>query len=399
MHIRHAAVLSLAVLAASLTPVTADAQTKALTAEAKANPPLIWRDRNDILFDGKLSKKEDARDVFRLPLKANEGVTITVKSRAIDSQVQIFAEDQTKGEIMLVEDDDSGGGRDAEVRFIPPGNRSGTFFVVVRSGSGPGAYTLEARKHEFAAPGPPVPLAFGASVKGKVDARSRWDNETGASFELFGFQGTAGDRIRATATPRDNASPLSLRIIGPEGPLPGRVTATEPLLVQTLASNGPHQLEVSFKVGRSESDAEFNVNIERLPAANFVAIAQPLVPGAPARGRFGPDSPILSPTNSHPYALYTVTGKRGQRFAARLEVDDPKSAGGSSPVFPMLDVGVDTPAGFAAVSSALPRTARPAQFEFQRDGEMQIRIVAATGADTGYILRLDLIEIVKVEAK
>lgn len=140
-------------------------------------------------------------------------------------------------------------------------------------------------------------------------------------------------------------------------------------------------------------DAEFNVGIERLPPARYVATPQTITPGMPVKARFSSESPVLSPRASQPYALYTVSGTTGQRFVASLQMDD-KKAPGSSPLFPMLDVGVDTVAGFAAVSSSMPNSGsgRPAIFEFLRDGEMQIRIVGATGSTSGYTLKVERVE-------
>lgn len=370
-------------------PYSAQAEFRGLAVEAKKNPPLVVDRRTSRgLFDGVL--KKNARDVFQLPLRPGEAVDITVSSRDLDAKVEV----QSEGGEVLAADDDSGGARDANLRFLAPASSGGPLFVIVEAAEGDsGTYSIELRGLKVKPPGQPQALALGSSTAGRIDRESVWRNEDGVGLQTFTFQGKAGDRVRLSASPTDGDKTLELELLAPNGESLSSRSAGNPILVQTLQANGPYEVVVGYKPVRTEGDAKFTLALDALPPAKFTSEAIPVTAGAPVRGTLGPDSPVLPGTSSRPYALYVLSGTAGQRFRASVSLDEAQSQRGKALMArPTLEVGVDTPAGFASVAAVYAQppsqltSSRPATFTFVRDGEIQIRLLGGIGTEGSYTL-------------
>lgn len=385
------------------------ALAQSLAEKAKANDPLVLdkRNGNKNLIDGNLSADEQASDVFKLQLRIGEAVTILVRSpsndpsqsftraRSFDSFVEVWGVGEGKELVALASDDDSGGGRDALLKFFNPLPRTADFYVVVRSRSGAGSYTMEVRKRELGLPKSAVKLTAGQPAKGEIDANSPWRNDDGMSFQVFEFTAKADDRLRLSATPEAASGSLELKLEGPGIPDQIVRTSTSPVFVQTMPTDGTYRVTISYQLSDREPKLSYTLDLEQLPKANLVVEAQPINPGRPVSGRFGPDSPVLSTTSNRPYALYKITGTKGQRFNARVEMDGENTGKGGTRVALMLEVGVDSAAGFASVAGYYPRfnISRPAQFFFQRDGEMWIQVTAPVGTEGAFTLHVDPVEV------
>lgn len=371
-------------------PHSVHAQSKGLAGEAKRNPPLIVDRRNGSgLFDGVLKKGE--RNVFLLPLRAGEAVDITVSSRDLDAKVEV----QTEGGEVLASDDDSGGARDANLRFLAPPNASGRpLFVIVEAADGDsGAYSIELRGIKVQAAAQTQTLTPGLSVDGRIDRDSTWRNVDGMGLQKFTFEGKAGDRVRLSASPTDGDKTLELQLLAPSGQELVKRSAGNPILVQTLAAGGTYEVVVAYKPVRQEGDAKFTLALDPMPPAKFTADSIPLVPGTPVQGTLGPNSAVVSGTSNRPFALYVLKGMAGQRFRAIVSVDEAQSLRGKAlMVRPTLEVGVDTPAGFASVAAVYAQpvsqfaNSRPATFTFVRDGEIQIRLLGGVGTEGSFTL-------------
>lgn len=390
MVLRHLpSMLATAFMLALANPGLAQGQSKGLVGEARNNDPLVVNRQNSRgLFDGVL--KKNTRDVFKLPLRPGEAVDITVSSRDLDPKVEV----QSEGGEVLASDDDSGGARDANLRFLAPAEGGGPFFVIVEAAErDSGTYTIELRGLKVKPPGPTQTVAMGASVEGRIDRDSIWRNDDGMGLQTFNFQGAAGDRIRISASPTDGEKTLELQLRAPDGKELAKRSAGNPILVQTLAATGTYEAVVAYKPVRMEGDAKFMLALDALPPAKFAAEAIPITPGTPVQGTLGSDSAVLSGTSNRPYALYVLRGTAGQRFRASVSVEEAQSQRSKALVArPTLEVGLDTPAGFASVAAVYSQplaqltSGRPATFTFVRDGEIQIRLLGGVGTEGSFTL-------------
>lgn len=366
---------------------SASAQTSSLASEAKKNPRVSFNAQNrNQLFDGVL--KEGARDVFELRLKADEVVEVTARSRTIDTLIDISSEEGGQ-ETPLARDDDSGGERDAQLRFRAPPTKSATFYLAVSARSGQGNYTLEIRKQSVGKLPAPVDIVAGTPMTGKLDSDSPWRNLDGRSYQVFAFVGKAGDRLRILASPTDGAQPLELTLYGPDNLVLRQGMGPAPIVTQTLKAAGPHRIEVAFKLNRDERDANFNLQLDALPPEVVTAEPKAIAAGVPEQGQFGPTSPVLSANSSRPVALYALRGVAGDRFTVTFKADGEQVAKSASlSTRPMLAVGVESPGGFASVNEMFvdARSPRPLSFRFEQDGELRIRIVGSPGMEGGYTL-------------
>lgn len=359
-----------------------------LANEARKNQPLVIdRRTGNTLVDGILPK--GGRGVYSLQLRAGEAFDIIVSSLAVDPLVEI----RNERDELLASDDDSGGARDARLRFLSSSTRTETIYVIVRSAqSVPGRFTIELRTLKVRSDIAAQNISLGVAANGRIDSDSLWRNIDGMSIQRFRFDGKAGDRVRISVTPTDGAAPLELQLYAPDGALMAKRTDVEPLIIRTLGEDGKYEVVVAFKPVRSENDANFTVLATTLPPANFVSTPIPLTPGVQVIGSFGPESAVLSMGNARPFVLYTLKGTAGQRFRAKMTMDGPASTKERSAFSgPTLAVGIESPAGFASVETSRPSPlpVRPIEFRFLSDGEMLIRILGSIGQEGRFTLIVD----------
>ena len=365
----------------------APADRDALLLEARGIEAIVPNSRVGTITYGELRKGKSG--VYPLRLKAGEAANIKVSSQDFDALFEVRNGQNEE----LANDDDSGGSRDAELRFLAPTEKAGVFYIVVMAQEdGVGRFAIEVSKLKVEPPTKPVPLAVGATTNGRVDRTSPWDNKTGEGYQRFPLEGKAGDRIRLTATPTDGEKVLGLRLYDATGTKIFGVSNTSPIIVKTLPADGAYEAEVTYKPERKGGDAKFVLSLEALPAASYIADALDVVPGTPINGSFGPDSPVLKDTNA-PFALFTVHGEAGQRFRANVEVSGIARNSKAVMARPTLLVGSDTPAGFASVARILPLSfyRQPATFRFWEKGEITIRLIGTTGVEGDYTLKVDLV--------
>lgn len=98
-------------------------------------------------------------DVYLMVLKAGRTVTITMRSPAVDAYLRVLRGTET-GTVVQGQDDNGGGGTDAQVTFTVPSGASESLFGILATTSAAnstgGAYTLEVTSPSALAAGAPV---------------------------------------------------------------------------------------------------------------------------------------------------------------------------------------------------------------------------------------------------
>jgi hypothetical protein len=155
-------------------------------------------------------------DLWRFEGREGDLIRISMRAAELDSYLEVGSWD---GETFSVEfeDDDSGGDRDAQIRFMLP--RDGAYWVRARAFSGwigNGFYTLLVEADEPLeivrrpiVPGTPVASEF-TDADGEIPG-------TGIAVQEWVFQGVAGTRYEIRMQSDMLDSYLSLGVDGPDG--------------------------------------------------------------------------------------------------------------------------------------------------------------------------------------
>ena len=207
-------------------------------------------------------------------------------------------------------------------------------------------------------------------------------------YKTYYFDGAAGDRIQISSKYRGDPVELELSHNGKAlfvaGPNRGDGSSA---IFQTLKNGGRHEIAV---LGDPSGKSEFDITLQKLPPAKAFAEPSLVTVGQSMEGAFLVDSPVLPGTNNRPYSLFRVEGRQGQQIlvSAALAKTDAAPRGPSLTV----DVGVDSPAGFAAVRQTYQPHAsgvRRGLVKFERDGPVLIRVAAPTGTFGRFTLNVE----------
>jgi hypothetical protein len=146
-------------------------------------------------------------DAYALRLVANQTVQIDLSSSEFDPKLELMGPGGRK----ISDDDDSGPGNSARIRFTAP--RAGVYQVraMALTDGGMGAYTLLAGARPRAVPMPaPRPLVLGTSTAGSITATTpRYENDGEETVAVrYSFSAVAGNVYKITA-PRRRAQTLT----------------------------------------------------------------------------------------------------------------------------------------------------------------------------------------------
>lgn len=250
---------------------------------------------------------------------------------------------------MVGEDDDSGGGLNPRVTLVNAAG--GTYRVEVDVLGQGGAFTLLARESVYV-PEPTTPLAFSGGV-GRHDVSFPADDDT-----LFTFTGRRGEvwsvTLTATDPGEDDAADPVLELFPGEGTDKTALAtdddsggALNARIVAELPADGTYTVRVS---------SLSNTGDARLEAARLTLRPAPvgnLAYGTAATVTLNADSPFTLGETARklvPYALYRLPATPAPRaLAGRNETIVIRAT--SETLDPYLEVGLETPLGFAAVMS------------------------------------------------
>jgi plastocyanin len=134
-------------------------------------------------------------DLYRITARKGQRLVINMKSTEFDALVGIG---QMQGDSLNVaeSDDDSGGDKDARLRYTIP--EDGTYIIRAQGldGSATGAYSLQVTER-VVRPSTPVALAANAPVTGEL-TESDEEADDGSFFDLYRITARAGERVTIT---------------------------------------------------------------------------------------------------------------------------------------------------------------------------------------------------------
>ena len=328
-------------------------------------------------------------DAYALRLTANQQVQIDLSSSEFDAKLELIGPNGTK----ISDDDDSGPGNNARIRFTAP--RVGVYQIraMALNESGIGAYTLRAGSIPPVVAMPaPRPLTLGTATAGAISATTpRYENEGEETIAVrYSFNAVGGAVYRIEAT-KANGSTLDPRI-GVGKLSNGVFEATE------SDDDGGGEMNAAMRFRPTRSGV-YVVEVSPVgeTMGNFTVKATQSPPdraaGNPVPVRFGTDTKgSLSDGGSRSsddllFNNYSVALKAGQRVVVHVKKD------GESTLDPKVEIGRGTSAAFESLGEdddgGADLNAR-LRFVAPSDGTFVIRAIAASANSVGnYVLRID----------
>jgi hypothetical protein len=356
-----------------------------------AQPLTYGQSKTGALTTGDATSGDDnlPTDAYAVRLTAGQQVQVDLSSSEFDPKLELYAPGGGK----VADDDDSGPGTAARIRYTAP--RAGVYQVraMALSDGSLGAYTLRAGARPAVVPMPaPRPLALGTAVSGAITA-------TTPSYEVDGeetvgvrysFTATAGSIYKITATKRAG-SELDPKIS--VGKLVNGVIDSP-----VIDDDGAGELNSALRF-RPTISGVYVIEVgragETLGAYDVKVVQSPpdRAPGNPVAVTLATDykGALLDggPRNSEDVLFngYSVALKAGQRVTVHLKKDgetalDPKVEIGRGTLAAFEKLGEDDDGG-ADLNSRL-------RFVAPADGNYVIRAtsVAANG-EGNYVLRVE----------
>lgn len=139
--------------------------------------------------------EERLYDVWTFTGRAGQRLTARMRSDEFDTYLNLGRMED--GEFVSLATDDDGGeqGTDSRLSHVLPDDGE---YVIRASAYGMegGAYTLDLQEQVVRAPGPPRPLEPGRQMEGRLDDEDAVLAADGSYYELWSFQGRAGEQVR-----------------------------------------------------------------------------------------------------------------------------------------------------------------------------------------------------------
>jgi len=251
--------------------------------------------------------------------RKGESVAVGMKASTFDSFLVLRKQDEGRD---LANDDDSGGGRDALLRFTLPAD--GAYEIranaVARDGLGLYSLSFSERADVAADAGLPgaIPLRSGQPVSGALtDASPLHDDLT--PYQSFRFRGQAGERVAVDMKSAAFDSYLVVRRAGSTIDVVANDDSgggSDARVVYTLPATGDYEVRANAVV--KSARGPFTVTLSPGPARPPVRVMD-MVAGQVVRGELnagdalGPDETL--------YDVYRFRGQPGQRIVIQALSD------------------------------------------------------------------------------
>lgn len=251
-------------------------------------------------------------DSWRFTGRAGQRVQIDAASDAFDTFLELF--DETSGARTNLDQDDDGGPDGTNSRLTHTLPSDGEYVVEVRAytGDGEGAYTLsvvEAEPERAA-----TPLAFGATVEGRIDDTDPRDEE-GRGYDAYGFTGQEGNRVQIIMRSGDFDTLLQIGQAGDFEPLAtdddGLGEGTDSRLNFTLPETGDYVIRAS-PLGTEEEGLYSIELVDRGPQP----VDGSIIVGATARGTLTQTDALGEDGSLHD--AYAITVAEGDKLRLTL---------------------------------------------------------------------------------
>lgn len=328
-------------------------------------------------------------DAYAIRLTAGQQVQVDLFSSDFDPKLELFDPNGEKVE----EDDDSGPGNAARIRFTAP--RAGTYQIraMPLSEGGLGAYTLRAGARPAVLPLPaPRPLVLGTALAGAItNTTPTYENDGEETRALrYSFNAIAGQVYRISATKRAG-SELDPRIS--VGKLVNNVIANpetdddgggelNAVLRYRAATAGVHAVEVNA-VG--ETLGAFDIKVVQSPPDRAPGPPIAMTLGTSYSGNLVDGGPRRSDETL--FDGYSIALKRGDRVTFHMMKPDDSS------LDPKLEIGKGSVAAFEQIAEdddGGPDLNARLRFVAPDDGTYIIRATTVTPANEGaYVVKVE----------
>jgi hypothetical protein len=328
-------------------------------------------------------------DAYALRLTAGQQVQIDLSSSEFDPKLELKAPNGDQ----VAEDDDSGPGTNARIRFTA--TRAGVYQVraMALTAGGLGAYTLRAGARPAVVPMPaPRPLVLGTGVAGAITAATpTYENDGEETVGVrYSFTATAGTLYRITATKRAGSELDPKIMVGklvngvidsPASDDDGAGELNSALRFKPTSS-GVYVVEV----GRAgETTGAYEVKVVQSPPDRAPSAAIPVTLGTDYKGTLADGGARRSDDTL--FESYSVVLKAGQQVTVHLKKD------GETNLDPKVEIGRGTPAAFEQIAEDDDGGAElnsRIRFVAPSDGTYIIRTGSAGANGTGnYVLRVE----------
>jgi hypothetical protein len=220
---------------------------------------------------------------------------------------------------MLTDDDGAGEGTGSRLRFTVPA--AGTYLILAQSlaEDGVGAFTLRLDSASIRQ-ARPQPFTIGTPVQGSLTDQDAEYEDQGAEgfYDLYRFQGTAGQRLRLRMNMGDYYPSLEVgtmqdgRFVPVENAMPG----DQGLLTVTLPAAG----EYFIRAGAfGEVSGDYTLSAEERPAP-APPRTTPIRQGGSTTGELVEGDAELE--DGRFYDAYVYTGRAGERLRIDLRSED-----------------------------------------------------------------------------
>ncbi|HEU0301588.1 MAG TPA: hypothetical protein VFR37_19160 [Longimicrobium sp.] len=134
-------------------------------------------------------------DLYTFTGRPGQRITIEMESEDFDTYLNLGRMED--GEFVSVASDDDSGEEGTNSRIAHVVDEEGEYQVRATSFSeASGAYTLTLRERVSRAAGPPRPISSGQEMSGQLDEQDGTLDTDGSYYELWSYQGHAGEQLR-----------------------------------------------------------------------------------------------------------------------------------------------------------------------------------------------------------
>lgn len=331
-------------------------------------------------YKGDLNGLQLYREVYRLQLRRGEAATFELSSQVFDPKLMIISAD---GKELASNDDRAQDERDSRLVFAAPQDRPGTFYLVVTSVDDRGGdYMLTVTPRRAATPPPPRMIRADDPVRGRFDKESALRVEDQQVYSSYYFDAAADERVQIDG--RAQLVEIEFELVHDGKVVDGSDAGSRfaPSLYHQVSKPGRYQLNV---LAKPESVGDFELKLKKLPKPRPAAAPTLVAVGETAPGEFLDDSPRVSPLGNRPFSLFQVDGAAGESMVLWAALADPGARAAADPYPLSLEIGADTPAGFAVVrarsepSQRVPGSRR-VTVKFDRPGPLLVRVAGRSGA-------------------
>jgi hypothetical protein len=329
-----------AILAASA------ALSAALVAQASAQPIAVGGSTTGTLAqsDARNEERSSFMDAYQITLAAGQSVDIRMNSDEFDTYLFIGQQHQGGFEA-YDQNDDFGGTLNSRLRFSAP--EAGTYTIQATSfgSETTGNYSLSVAETVIVPPPTPIALGAGATVSGSFGAVRPTLDETGQPYALYTYEASEGEMVTFSMASDTIDSYMEIGLDTEWGYEPYMAGGDfEGDMGAQMVFRFPEAGVYTLRAMGLDAEAQGAFTLTATP---FVAAPEPrptrLRMNAIVRGALEEGEPVNA--NMQYYDVYSLNVREGQEVRITMRATE-----GEEYFDPFLEVGMNTPLGFAAAA-------------------------------------------------